>query len=27
MPPKGGRADLPDELIVQAVDYLADASR
>ncbi len=24
---KGGRADLPDELIVQAVDYLADASR
>jgi cytochrome c5 len=27
MPPKGGRADLPDELIVQAVDYMADASR
>jgi len=27
MPAKGGRMDLPDELIVQAVDYMADASR
>jgi len=27
MPPKGGRADLPDELIMQAVDYMVDAAR
>lgn len=27
MPAKGGRADLPDDLIVQAVDYMVDASR
>jgi cytochrome c5 len=27
MPPRGGRADLPDELIIQAVDYMVDAVR
>jgi cytochrome c5 len=27
MPPKGGRADLPDELVAQAVDYLVEQSR
>lgn len=27
MPPKGGRADLPDDLIIQAVDYLTEAAR
>ena len=27
MPPKGGRADLPDDAIVAAVDYMADAAR
>ena len=27
MPAKGGRADLTDELVIQAVDYMVDASR
>jgi cytochrome c5 len=27
MPPKGGRADLPDDAIVAAVDYMAEAAR
>jgi cytochrome c5 len=27
MPPKGGRADLTDELVMQAVDFMADAAR
>lgn len=27
MPAKGGRADLPDELVIQAVDYMVEASR
>ena len=27
MPPKGGRADLPDDLVMQAVDYMVEQSR
>ena len=27
MPPKGGRADLTDDLVIQAVDYIVEQSR
>ena len=27
MPAKGGRADLPDELVIQAVDYMVEQAR
>jgi cytochrome c5 len=27
MPAKGGRADLPDDLVMQAVDYMVEQAR
>jgi cytochrome c len=27
MPPKGGRVDLPDDLVKQGVDYMVEHSR